>query len=431
MLLQKPKLSKARLKGVFTSRLSLSTYFPKGTQFFYGYPVGEDSGFLNHASVSTQEIIAARAFGCAGKDVSIVCFRPTTIPAVPKDVFKELSIPHPGSKQVQVLPAEIGTIANGSNRDIAISTSLLQTIETGQLIMAQPYTDEAVTDLFQIPASVTTWLNDKSNMDTYIDVSLAPKRLGAFRSGKEFAKNFKNVSLPAVIKAASSSSGDGVYICLTAKDLERAARKLKSLKATILAEQYIEAVRNYGVHFGIPHNKFMPIDILGINEQLTTKAGKFVGGIITSTEIPSPLQPAIKHLVEEILPKVRAMGWYGIGGFDILLDEHNKAYFIDCNFRMTGMSAFHFMVANGEIKKPIVSITGEFIGTAADLEKKLYPYASKQSRQKFLQLIAISHHENTWTFNAALSYNDPKQLKERAQLLLEVGVMSHALELLV
>ncbi len=431
MFLSKFRVDISRLNSMFDKKISLSTYFPAGTQFYYGYPIGEDSGFLNHASPATQELIAARAFGCSGKDVSIICYSATTSPCISPDVFQDLSIPFLSEEQTLVLPAGVDMLSDGKARNLAIKAALKGNVTPGSLIMAQPYIDKDMSSLYSLSPHLTVWLNDKSNMGEYIPERLMPKRQGSFTTGAEFAKKIETFMLPVVVKVSSSSSGDGVYICLNEQELSVAADALRGFNGNVLVEQYINTTKNYGVHFGVPHSKKMPIDLIGINEQLTTAQGKFVGGIIRSTEIPPNLKEAVEYLRSTILPKVRKMGWYGIGGFDILIDEIGRPYYIDCNFRMTGMSAYHFMVANGEVTVPLVSINGEFNGTYKELEDKLYPYSSVNSPEKFLQIIALSRHEDKWQFNATISFQCGKQLKERANKLLRAGVISYALDLLV
>lgn len=420
----------SQVRAVFEKEVSLSSYFPSGTQFYYGYPAGEDSGFLNKVTPAVEELVAARANSCAGDRVSVVNFSATTPTSVPQDIFDEFAIPQVDANQSIILPEYIGLQLEGERRNEAVKKALKELIEPGTLVMAQPYTDKSLADLYQIPAETTAWLNDKSNMEKYIDSGMLPKMYGVFENGQEFKSQYESLPVPSVVKASLSSSGDGVCICLTKTDMEEAVAKFAHLKGTILVEQYIKTVTNYGVHFGVSHNKKMPVDILGVNEQLTTEKGEFIGGIIRSTDIPSELADVIKHLKNDILPKVRSMGWYGIGGFDVLVDADGQAHFIDCNFRMTGMSAYHFLIANNTLKKPIAAFSGEFTGSAQEFKDALAPYARKHRSDKFLQIITVSRHENTWRFNGAISFDSAAQLQERARLILDTSISSQALSFL-
>jgi len=417
----------SQLKTVFEKEVSLSSYFPIGTEFYYGYPAGEDSGFLNNVTPAVEELVAARANSCAGDSVSVVNFAATTSLTIPQEVLDEFGIPHVKPEQLIVLPKNIDLSLEGENRNEAVKAALKERIKPGKLVMAQPYTDPSLANLYQIPATTTAWLNDKTNMEEYISEKLLPKRHNIYTNGAEFFGDYESLPVPVVVKASLSSSGDGVCICFTKADLEEAANKFAHLEGNILVEQYISTVKNYGVHFGVPHNKKMPVDIIGVNEQLTTEKGEFIGGLIHNAGIPKELEGAIKHLKKDILPYVRKMGWYGIGGFDILVDQDGKAYFIDCNFRMTGMSAYHFMIANNILKKPIAAFSGEFIGSADELRAKLSAYGHHKAEGRFLHLIAISKHENTWRFNGAITFNNETELKEYARLVVDAGVSTQAL----
>jgi len=431
MFYKKPIVKVAsRLKKVFESPSTLSTYFPEGTVFFYGYPSGEDSGFLNRVAPSTEELVAARALCCTGGKVSAVCFAATTHPIISEKLLDDFSVPKP-SAQALVVPAEIDPSVQGNERNHQVKEYLKAHLKPGSLVMAQPFADADFKDAYQIPAEVTLYLNDKKNMQEYIDETSLPHRYGSFKNGAAFLKKASTLPLPVVIKASSSSAGDGVFLCRNKRDLERAAKKLASISGTIIVDQMIDFYKNYGVHFGVPHDKTKPIDLIGVNEQITSKYGEFMGGVIDSLEIPEALDGAVEHLINDILPKVRDMGWYGIGGFDILVDKEGEAYFIDCNFRMTGMSAYHFLVDKGTIKRPIMSISGEIEGEEADFRNIMEPFSSNKAKNKFLYIISMSRHGNTWRFNAALEYSNAKELTERAQAILDAGVESSVLSLVL
>lgn len=422
-------LTKSRPSRSFSfasrKKVSLSTYFPEGTQYFYGYPAGEDSGFLNQVPPAVEELVASRAVSCAGDHVSVVEFAATTSPVICQSLLQAFEIPRISQSKRIVLPQEIDTSLTGNARNNKIKDTLLNTAGCNKLVMAQPYTSQDMRQIYQISPKLTTWLNDKQNMGRLIADELMPAKYGSFIDGADFASTHKNIKLPCVVKASSSSAGDGVYICQTPADMANAVKCLSDISGTIIVEQYIETANNYGVHFGIPHDKNKPVDFLGINEQLTTDEGEFIGGIIRSDQFPDELKSVKQYLMNYVLPKVRDLGWYGVGCFDVLTDKAEKAYFIDCNFRMTGMSAYHFLVANHKINTPLIGFSGDFIGTREQLERNLLPLAS--GKDKIVQLITLSNHENVWSFNGALFFKHDSQLKSRVSELLKVGVKSAAL----
>lgn len=411
--------------------VSLSTYFPAGTQYFYGYPVGKDSGFLNEVPPDIEELVAARALSCAGDHVEVVGFAASSPPVISNELVKKFDIPYQDQEKFIVLPTTIDSNLKGKQRNEVIKDSLRNLSHEHQLVMAQPYTSQDIKQLFQIPPKITTWLNDKQNMSAYINPAYMPARYGSYANGAEFVAALVNLELPFVVKVGASSSGDGVYICTDQAAVNKARHALQDFKESIFVEAYIDAQNNYGIHFGVPYDSRHQIDFLGINEQLTTAQGEFLGGIIRSNEFPGRLTDIKNYLINEILPVVRQAGWYGVGCFDVLTDKQGNGYFIDCNFRMTGMSAYHFLVANGKIKSPLAGFTGTFIGSQPELERALLPYAGTASADKIMQIITLSFNDNCWRFNAALLFDSSAEIPSKARLLLEAGITSDTLSALI
>lgn len=409
----------------------MSDYYPSGTQYFYGYPAGEDSGFLNKVSPTVEELVAARIFSCAGSHVSVVSFAATSSPLVDPRLLDILDIPHSDSTNGIILPQSITVDVTGNSRDNAVKSALTETITPGSLVMAQPFIDDYMSGFYQISPQITMWLNDKSNLPELLGSEFLPARLASYDSGDDFSNDNSFKSTPCVVKVALSSSGDGVYICLNDDDLETTREQLKHLEAKIIVEQYIEVKNNYCINFGIPHNPAKSIDIVGFNEQLVATNGDFLGGMINTTELPDELTDIKRYMLDIALPKVRAMGWYGVGGLDVITDKTGKAYFIDGNFRMNGTSAYHFLVKNQIIKPPLVTFSGQFRGSRAAFEQAILPYAGKHADHRMIRLIALSRHGETWNLNGALMYKDATQLKHRINMLLAAGVQSSALQQLL
>lgn len=415
------------LRRIRRQDLSLSSYFPKGTSFFYGYPSGESSGFLNLVPPEVEELVAARVVCCAGSGVTPVCFQATTADTISNDLLEYFGIPKAPESSV-VFPASISSNLQGTERNAAVRDVLKHQVRPGSFVMAQPYLGDDMDGLYQIPPSVTAYFNDKHHMPEYIGAEWLPKRLQVYENGAQFASTVGHIAIPAVIKVSSSSSGDGVCICTKPEDVESAIERFRSVSGRVFVEEHIEYTKSYGVHFGIPADPKKAADIIGINEQITTVHGAFLGGIIEHFMVPPALEGAVKHLLEYVIPRVRDRGWYGIGGFDILVDEHDNAYFIDANFRMTGMSAYHFLIDRGIVKRPMMSVMGAFTGDEAALRAALGSYAAAASDGRYLKMICLSRNGNTWRFNAALEYSNDEELLARVNELLAAGVESEVLE---
>jgi hypothetical protein len=414
--------------SVTASGHSLSDYFPNGTEYFYGYPAGAASGFMNKVVPEVEELVAARAVSCAGPNVTAISFAATSTAALGPGLIQTLGLPTLPQKQMVILPANIDSKLTGDARDIAIKKALLSRTSRRHFVMAQPFTDAYLAGQFQIAPALTSWLNDKRNMPEYIMSHHIPRRMATYDSGDEFASSHASFELPYVIKVSASSAGDGVYICRSAADAEDARQQLKHVEASIFIEQYIVAAKNYGVHFGVPHSANKPIDIIGINEQLTGPDGEFLGGIIESTAIPSELSATVQYIESHLLPHIRRMGWYGVGDLDVLIDDRGGAYIIDCNFRMTGMTAYHFLVRSQQAPVPLIGFSGSFEGSRTEFENAVLPLLGHHSDTKKLQLIAVNHHNGNWNFNAALLLDKQTDRNQQINQILQSGLKSSGLQ---
>lgn len=291
--------------------------------------------------------------------------------------------------------------------------------------MAQPFLDEDLTHLYQISPHLTNWLNDKQNMVSYIPDDLLPVRYATYKNGTDFFNSADAYDYPCVVKVSSSSAGDGVFICGDINTQQMVKKAIQNTKGTVLVEQFIETLHNYGIQFGIPYETSLPIEIIGINRQLTTKNGEFIGGIIYPGRSYDELNNVKNALISKILPHIRQMGWYGVGCFDVLSTKNGKAYIIDCNFRMTGMTAYLMLVANRQITKPLVSFSGEFLGELSQFKAIL---ADIQTRENNIHILTVSFNDNICRCNAAILFDTEEVLQDTAKKLLNAGIKSQALE---
>ena len=195
-----------------------------------------------------------------------------------------------------------------------------------------------------------------------------------------------------------------------------------------MVTEMVDIVRNYGVQFGIPENEDQPIDIIMWHEQLTDKNGSFVGGIIEPNQDRSELKPISKVIVEKILSEVRRKGWFGIGGFDVLMDKDERYSIVDPNFRMTGMTVYDLLVHNGAIKSSLLSFMGTFEGTQEDFKRVIVPLAKVGTPNQKLYLTTLTEHDGVFRFNAALLFNDRSEIPAIAKEVLAAGVQSDVLQ---
>ncbi len=408
--------------------INLSRYFPAGTQYFYGYPAGEDSHFFNNVPPASEECVAARALACAGDHVKSIVFGATLEESAVHLLQKELGVFYVNQKKLLSLPGHITPDITGKERNSLIKSALEDITESGRLVMAQPFQGPLIQKQFQFAPDQTIWLNDKMNLPLYVPQEYLPERYAEYENGQDFAETRKELPVPCVVKVSSSSSGDGVRICLTAAQLEKAKREYAARGGSIIIEQFVEYTQNFGIQFGISHDKNIPIDLIGVSEQLTTPEGEFVGGIVDPAELFPKIDGVNHLLLEKILPAVREMGWYGIGGFDVLIDRDGRPYMEDPNFRMTGMTAYLCEARNGVIQKPMVSFNATFKGTERDFIQNIVPFAREGDPRQMIHIIALTHHDDIFRMSAAM-YFDPQRhdsISQNAAKFIELGLESKA-----
>lgn len=407
--------------------ISLSRYFPVGTNYFYSYPAGQDSSFFNSVPPDQEELVAARGLVCAGPDVSVVVFASTVDPESIGMLRDEMRVPCVPDEHITCLSPSISAEVTGERRNELIRQSLIASMDPKSLVMAQPFLGQGINGIYSIDPSISMWLNSKENMPHYIPASYLPARYANFPNGKEFAQTSVVIPVPCVVKVASSSSGDGVRICRTADDLEAAKAEFAPIRTLIFAEEFIDVIRNFGIQFGIPCDPEQPVEIIGVSEQLTTKEGEFIGGIIDPQTVLRQVDGVNDLLLHVVLPAVRMMGWYGVGGFDVLVSSGGKFFLTDPNFRMTGMTAYLCAVRNGSIRERMMSFSGTFDGSRDAFRRDVLPLCIEQSPSQLLHVISLSMGGSTIRFNAAMTFVDDADMRCSARKLLALGIDSQAL----
>lgn len=409
-------------------KISLSNFFPSGTEYLYAFPSGEDSEFFNRVPPWKEEIVAARTLICAGDNVKVAVFSNT----VKSTAWNLINILHPDMKsRVLVLPESISSKVRGKKRNKMMVAALHEFATPQKLIMAQPFLNKEINNYYQIPPTLSIWFNDKKNMPEYIPDKYLPKRYFTFANGTEFSKTEKKIVLPCVVKVSSSSSGDGVAICHTNLDLENSKKKFRRLKNHILIEEYIDSFHNVGIQFGIPYRKNLPIEIIGHNQQLVGVNGEYLGAVINKNSHVPHLDKVYDILLKTILPDIKRRGWYGVGGFDVLIDKKGRICFIDSNLRMTAASVYLFMVMNREIRRPVITFTGSFRGNVADFKKKIVPLCCSRTSEDKLRIIALTENDGFFHFNAAMFYEDANDISRQIRSVLKIGIKSKVLKRLL
>jgi hypothetical protein len=408
-------------------KIYLSNFFPRGTEYFHSFPIGDSSSFFNNCPPWSEELVAARPLVCAGKNVKVLVFsavRENYVAKIMNDLYGTI-IP---DKNLVVLPPEINVNVRNGGRNNKIITAIKRLATPGKLVMAQPLLGKGLNRYYQISPSTTIWLNDKKNLPKFINQKYLPHRYFEYVNGREFQVSQKPPVFPCVVKVSSSSSGDGVRICRSLEDYLEVKLRFQKIKGTIIVEKYIPFKYNLGVQFGIAKNKKISPQIIGYNQQVIARDGLYLGAIIDYSHKIKAVAAIKKVLLSQILPSIRKLGWYGVGGLDVLINEQGEFYFIDSNFRMTAATAYLCMEHNGDIKQPFAIFTGQFNGSKSEFENLVISLAKHHSSKQIIRIISLTKHDRTYNFNAGLFYDNKRDLSQKAKKLLRIGVSSPALK---
>lgn len=408
----------------------LSEFFPRNTSYFYSFPSGEDSGFFNGVPAWVEELVAARSLVCAGPHVNSVVFAPSLDSLTWDMMTQRFGVELVDRSHVIGLSDEITDDLPASVRNMLVKTSLCSSLGDSKLAMAQPFLDASLKDRYLIPPRLTINLNDKVNRRFFIPSAYMPFVLKEYVNGEEFFSSSDVFPFPVVIKVASSSSGDGVRIAMNDADLLQAKQQFKSVNGRIIIEEHVESAHNVGIQFGIPSDPARPIRILGYNEQLTSRDGGFLAGIINPYKHIAAMQRVYDVLLHRVLPRVRSLGWYGVGGIDVLITRDGRFYFIDANFRMTATSAFIYLQQTKHIVNPVASFVGSYCGSYDGFLSDIVPLGQKGNSRQIMSVIGLTYRNGIFRFNAGVLFDTPESLKANAKILLDLGVHSDCLKAL-
>ncbi len=411
---------------------TLSKYLPEGAAYFYGFPSGNGSDFFNNVPSWVEELVSARTLVCAGLGIRPVVFEAASTPQIRHWLEQECGVALTKEEDCIQFPAALNDELSGSARNEAVKHVLRDTVPEGKLFMAQPFLDGEVNHLFHLDPKLSAQFNDKTNLGTYIPEAYLPARYVSFDNGAAFASATISVPFPCVVKVASSSAGDGVRICRSVEDVQAAKETFKGVIDGIFIEEFVEAVENYCIQFGIPFNAEEPIEIIGYNHQVITDVGEFLGSVVCPPHvIANPLLYDIFRIVTtEILPSVRKAGWYGVGGLDVLISTSGKPYFIDPNFRQTATFGLVSLSRRGLIPKKAVGFIGTFTGSE-EAFAKVFAYTNPKSSHHLLQMISMSRKGDLYRFNAGLLYENQEELVENVRLLKSIGIEGKVIDLIL
>lgn len=176
-------------------------------------------------------------------------------------------------------------------------------------------------------------LNNKSRISEWTGGKYLPRR--EVVPLDEFEERVKTWDFPFVLKPGDelpTAGGYGVMICYNASELEKAIQRVRNAKdatQTMIIEEKVEAIANYCVQFAYTPER--GIEYIGSAQQLTDDYG-FYNGNENAQAVPEFVIEAGREIMDNGVKQ----GFFGIAGFDLLVDQDDNVYAIDLNFRQNG-----------------------------------------------------------------------------------------------
>lgn len=189
---------------------------------------------------------------------------------------------------------------------------------------------------YVVDKNVFLKLNNKSRLSEWTKGKYLPER--EIVATENFKERIKEWSFPFVIKPGDdspTSGGYGVMICYNNDDLIEAQYRIyksRNVTTTMIIEKKIEEKANFCVQYAYSLDN--GIIYLGATEQLTNLYGYYKGNH-TAYNVPLKVIQAGKDIMELGVEN----GYFGIAGFDLLIDENDEIYAIDLNFRQNGSTS--------------------------------------------------------------------------------------------
>ncbi|MCI2948850.1 L-aspartate-L-methionine ligase [Staphylococcus caledonicus] len=249
------------------------------------------------------------------------------------------------------------------------------------------HSEDVITDdCYAVDKEVFVALNNKARIPEWTNHKYLPER--EIVSINDFKARIKDWSFPFVIKPGDdlpTAGGYGVMICYNEEDLEKVTQRIfEASDATdnLIIEQKIEAVKNFCVQYA--YSEELGIQYLGTAHQITNEYG-FYAGNENVHDVPQQVIDAGREIMENGVK----LGFFGVAGFDLLLDEHGDVFAIDLNFRQNGSTSM--LLLQDELNPNY---------------QKFYSYFSKGDNEKFFNTILkyvkqgvlypLSYYDGDW-----------------------------------
>ncbi|KAJ5955961.1 hypothetical protein N7501_010240 [Penicillium viridicatum] len=143
--------------------------------------------------------------------------------------------------------------------------------------------------------------------------------------------------MPFVVKFCRCSSGQGTYIVTTEEErqhmLDAVHRYRERGGIDVQVSEFVHSKRpHYGVNFFVGHGSSQP-RFLGATEQVVTKSGVWVGGII-DYQVQEDLERGLRDTIAAVARTLQQSSYVGWVGIDVIFDHNDRPLVVDLNVRI-------------------------------------------------------------------------------------------------
>jgi len=393
------------------------------------FAFGSDNRHYSYDFTLHDELRMALTLGVVrGRDVSVLCSERSTTASV-VTLMTELGYQLPPVIQRCNISAGLRDAQTNLEH---LSAYLTVNSSPMSIVMSQPFLAPQISQQFRIDPQLQTRLNDKIEFFNLIPEARPPQRYLACPTSELISAQFPGKH--CVLKISSSAGAEGVHLCPTQAAWDAAVQTAQDFPTSqAIAEEYVDACRNLDVEFYVPEDPALPPQMLGCVEQICVSATdiRLAGGVC---QPPSPCETIAKisrDLLHVILPKLRSLGWHGIGGFDILVDHAGREFYIDPNLRFTDFTAP--LIRSVQLlpnQSLLILPNARFKGTVAEFKLAFGKYCRENDPKQILTLHAMLELDGEVVVYGGLIFSSKSELRTRAERLKRKGLQARPLEMI-